>query len=138
MCKGRNFPPAGPVSIELAAVTRPIALFAQQVSSAMDDTRPNGQALFDARFHGNAMGRARGGYSMMADARGMEFTSGKLEKAENLDSNFFAEDMADETAAAEASAEKNKYGCNTNMVRAQSLESPPYDHHASRWPRQAC
>ena len=35
---------------------------------------------------------------MMADARGMEFTAGKLTAAQNLDSNFFAADMADETA----------------------------------------
>ena len=92
------------------------------VSSAMSDTRPNGRAMFDARFHGNAMGRARGGYSMMADARGMEFTAGKLTAAENLDSNFFAADMADETAAAEASAEKNKFGNNTNFSVFQSGE----------------
>ena len=52
---------------------------AWSVSSAMDDQRPNGQALLDARFFGQAMGRARGGYSMVADSRGMEFTAGKLE-----------------------------------------------------------
>jgi len=92
------------------------------VSSAMDDTRPNGQALFDARFHGNSMGRARGGYSMVADARGMEFTKGKLARAENMDSRFFAADMADETEAAELSAEKNKFGNNTNMAVFQSNE----------------
>ena len=85
------------------------------VSSAMDDTGPNGQAMFDARFFGQAMGRARGGYSMIADARGMEFTAGKLEKAKNMDSDFFAEDMSDETALAKASAEKNKFGNNTNF-----------------------
>ena len=85
------------------------------VSSKMDDTRPNGKAIFDARFSGNAMGRARGGYSMVADARGMEATAGKLQRAENMDSNYFAADMADETAAAEISAEKNKLGNNTNF-----------------------
>lgn len=90
------------------------------VSSAMDDPRPNGQALFDARFHGQSMGRARGGYSMIADSRGMEFTAGKLEKAANMDSDFFAEDMSDETALAKVSAEKNKFGNNTNMEVFQS------------------
>ena len=68
------------------------------------------------------MGRARGGYSMVADSRGMEFTAGKLAAAENMDSNFFAADMADETEAAEASAEKNKFGNNTNMAVFQSDE----------------
>jgi len=84
-------------------------------SSSMNDARPNGKALFDARFSGNAMGRAAGGYSMIADARGMEFTAGKLEAAQNMDSNFFASDMADETAAAEQSAMANKFGNNTNL-----------------------
>jgi hypothetical protein len=91
-------------------------------SSQMNDIRPNGKALFDARFSGNAMGRARGGYSMMADARGMESTAGKLQKAENMDSSWFATDMADETAAAEASAELNKYGTNTNFGSVNSAE----------------
>ena len=91
-------------------------------SSAMDDQRPNGQALFDARFHGQAMGRARGGYGMVSDARGVEFTSGKLKKAENMDSNFFAADMSDETAAAAASAEKNKLGNNSNLSAFQGDE----------------
>ena len=52
---------------------------------------------------------------MIADARGMEFASGKLTKAVNMDSDFFAADMADETAAAEKSADLNKYGNNTNF-----------------------
>lgn len=84
-------------------------------SSKMDDIRPNGKALFDARFSGNAMGRARGGYAMVADARGMEATAGKLERAQNMDSNFFASDMADETTAAAASAEANKLGNNSHL-----------------------
>ena len=45
----------------------------------------------------------------------MEFTKGKLEKAVNMDSDFFAADMADETEAAAKSAEANKYGNNTNL-----------------------
>jgi hypothetical protein len=92
-------------------------------SSQMDDTRPNGKSLFDARFSGNAMGRARGGYSMMADARGMEATAGKLQKAVNMDSNWFAADMADETAAAELSAEANKLGNNTNIGATVSVDA---------------
>jgi len=92
------------------------------VSSSMNDVRPNGQALFDARFHGGAMGRARGGYSMVADARGMEATAGKLEKAQNLDSAFWANDMSDETELARVSAEQNKFGNNTNMAVFQSNE----------------
>ena len=47
---------------------------------------------------------------------------GKLEKAVNMDSDFFAEDMSDETALAKDSAEKNKFGNNTNMAVFQSDE----------------
>lgn len=41
--------------------------------------------------------------------------SGGTKKAVNMDSAFFAEDMADETALAAESAEKNKFGNNTNF-----------------------
>lgn len=85
-------------------------------SSQMNDPRPNGRAMFDARFYGNAMGRAAGGYSMLWDPVGVAQNEGKVAAAENMDSNFFATDMADETAAASASAEKNKYGNNTNYT----------------------
>ena len=85
------------------------------VSSQMDDTRPNGRAMFDARFYGNAMGRARGGHSMVWDPMGVATTVGKLQKAENVDSAAWADDMADETAAAAESAELNKFGNNTNF-----------------------
>jgi hypothetical protein len=85
------------------------------VSSKMDDTRPNGKSLFDARFVGSPMGRARGGYSIVADARGIAATKGMTAKAVNMDSNFFAEDMSDETAAAKESAERNQFG-NTNLA----------------------
>jgi len=91
------------------------------VSSKMDDTRPNGKAMFDARFSGSPMGRARGGHAMVADARGIEFAGG-TQKAVNMDSNFFAADMADETAAAADSAEKNKYGNNTNFSSFQGVD----------------
>ena len=46
----------------------------------------------------------------------------KLKKAENMDSNFFAADMSDETAAAAASAEKNKLGNNSNLSAFQGDE----------------
>jgi len=91
------------------------------VTSAMNDPRPNGKSIFDARFVGNAMGRAAGGYAMMSDGRGMDASAGQLKKAQNMDSNFFAADMADETAAGAASAEKNKYGNNTELA---SFDNP--------------
>ena len=40
---------------------------------------------------------------------------GKLKKAENMDSSWFATDMADETEAGEQSAMANKLGNNTNL-----------------------
>lgn len=52
---------------------------------------------------------------MMQDARGIA-NAGGTEKALNMDSNFFAEDMADETAAGNESAIKNQYGTNTNLT----------------------
>lgn len=85
------------------------------VSSKMDDARPNGQSMFDARFVRSPMGRARGGHSMVQDARGIEAVKGQLKKAENMDSAYFAADMADETEAAEKSAMANKFGNNTNL-----------------------
>lgn len=91
-------------------------------TSQMNDERPNGRSIFDARFHHNAMGRARGGHSMTWDPTGVAAQRGKLQKAVNMDSAFFAEDMADETAAAEASADLNKYGNNTNMSSFQNNE----------------
>lgn len=74
--------------------------------------------MFDARFVESPMGRARGGRSMVWDSRGT-MNAGKTKKAENWDADVFAAEMADETEAAEASADKNKFGNNTN-VRAAS------------------
>lgn len=91
-------------------------------SSQMNDPRPNGRAMFDARFYGNAMGRAAGGYSMMWDPVGVAQKAGQVQAAVNMDSAFVASDMADETQAAAASAEKNKYGNNTNFDSFQSNE----------------
>ena len=53
----------------------------------------------------------------------MEATAGKLQKAVNMDSNWFAADMADETAAAEMSAEANKLGNNTNIGATVSVDA---------------
>ena len=90
-------------------------------SSQMNDPRPNGRSMFDARFVGSPMGRARAGRSIVWDPRGT-MNAGKTEKALNLDSNAFAADMADETAAAQASADKNKFGNNTNFSVFQNDE----------------
>ena len=84
-------------------------------TSQMNDPRPLGKSLFDARFVNSPMGRARGGYSMHVDARGIAQTKGQTAKAENMDSNWFANDMADETAAGNQSAMTNQYGQNTNL-----------------------
>ena len=40
------------------------------VSSAMNDPRPNGRSIFDARFSDHSVGRARGGRAMVWDSRG--------------------------------------------------------------------
>ena len=84
-------------------------------TSQMNDPRPNGKQIFDARHCGSPMGRARGGYSLMADARGIAATKGETAKAVNMDSNWFATDMADETAAAAESADRNELG-NQNLA----------------------
>ena len=84
-------------------------------SSQMNDPRPNGRSIFDARFVESPMGRARGGRSMVWDPKGT-MNAGGTKKAENWDSNVFAEEMSDETAAGLASAEKNAMGNNTNLA----------------------
>ena len=66
-------------------------------SSAMNDARPNGRALFDARFIHSPAARMRSG--KMFDPRGVVFGG---------DAMFAASEMADETNAAQASAEKYK------------------------------
>lgn len=83
-------------------------------TSQMNDPRPNGKSIFDARFVGSPMGRARGGRSMVWDPRGTANVGGPV-KAENRDSAWFANDMADETAAGNTSAIKNQFGQNTNF-----------------------
>ena len=84
-------------------------------SSQMNDPRPNGKSMFDARFANSPMGRARGGRSMVWDPRGTANVGGPV-KAENRDSAWFANDMADETAAGASSAIANQYGQNTNLT----------------------
>lgn len=83
-------------------------------TSQMNDPRPNGKSLFDARFVSSPMGRARGGRSMVWDPRGTANVGGPV-RAENRDSAWFAADMADETAAGNQSAIANQYGQNTNL-----------------------
>jgi len=64
------------------------------VTSAMDDPRPNGKAIFDARFVESPVGRARAGRSMVWDSRGTAH-SGSTKKAENWDAGAMA-DAAEE------------------------------------------
>ena len=59
---------------------------------------------------------------MVRDARGVEATKGQLKKAENMDSAWFANDMADETALATESAMKNQYGQNSNLQAFQNAD----------------
>lgn len=75
------------------------------VSSAMDDPRPNGAAIFDARFIQSPVGRARAGRSMMWDPRGTAHAGG-TQKASNIDSASWADNWSDETAAAKALMEE--------------------------------
>lgn len=90
-------------------------------SSQMNDPRPNGRSMFDARFIESPMGRARGGRSMVWDSRGTA-NAGKTQKAQNWDADVYALEMSDETAAAELSTEKNRFGNNTNMSVFQNNE----------------
>ena len=67
-------------------------------SSQMNDPRPNGRSIFDARFVESPMGRARAGRGSW-DPRGVVFGGDAL---------GMAAEMADETAAAAKSADKFK------------------------------
>jgi len=60
------------------------------VSSKMDDPRPNGKAIFDARFVESPVGRARAGRSMVWDPRGTAHAGG-TKKAENWDAGAMAD-----------------------------------------------
>ena len=106
-------------------------------SSQMNDPRPNGRSMFDARFVESPMGRARGGRAMVWDARGTKHAGG-TKAAENWDSAAFAVEMSDETAAAEASADKNKFGNNTNMAVFQSNELATAGMSALQRARDTC
>lgn len=59
------------------------------MSSKMDDPRPNGVSIFDARFINTPVGRARAGRSMVWDARGT-VDAGGTKKAENWDAGAMA------------------------------------------------
>lgn len=74
---------------------------AWSTSNAMNDPRPNGRAIFDARHVHSPVARtkAHGGHSSPWDPRGVVYGG---------DAMFAAADMADETLAAAASAESNK------------------------------
>jgi hypothetical protein len=60
------------------------------VSSKMDDPRPNGKAIFDARHIESPVGRARAGRSMVWDPKGTA-NAGETKKAENWDAGAMAE-----------------------------------------------
>ena len=70
------------------------------LSSQMNDPRPNGRCIFDARFIESPVGRSRAhGDGKVWDPRGVVFGGDAL---------AFAEEMRDETAAAKASADDNR------------------------------
>jgi hypothetical protein len=67
-----------------------LAPAAWSVSSAMADPRPNGKAIFDARFIESPVGRARAGRSMVWDPQGTAHAGG-TKKAENWDAGTYAD-----------------------------------------------
>ena len=75
------------------------------VSSAMNDPRPNGRCIFDARFTDSPMGRARKSDGIIWDPRAVVSPLGTTGKrgAQHIDARAFASDMADETQAADKS-----------------------------------
>lgn len=78
------------------------------VSSAMNDTRPNGRSIFDARFCDSPMGRARASGGVIIDPRALvsPFGTTGTKGAHSLDATIFAADMKDETDAAALSEKK--------------------------------
>uniref|UniRef100_A0A7S2G5P8 Uncharacterized protein n=1 Tax=Haptolina brevifila TaxID=156173 RepID=A0A7S2G5P8_9EUKA len=66
------------------------------LSSQMNDPRPNGVSIFDARFINTPVGRARAGRSMAWDPRGIA-SAGKTEKMKSIDAAAIAKDYEDET-----------------------------------------
>jgi hypothetical protein len=74
-------------------------------SSQMNDPRPNGCSIFDARFYQSPMGRSRASGGRIWDPNAIvsaQGTTGKI-GAESLDARAFAADMADETSTASKS-----------------------------------
>ena len=82
------------------------------VSSAMNDPRPFGRPIFDARFQHSPVGRARGHNGEISDPRGIVSPMGMMKGkgAVSYDAQAFAEDMADETALAAKSAKMFEKG----------------------------
>lgn len=57
-------------------------------TSKMNDPRPNGRFMFDARFVATPMGRARGGRAMAWDPRGTDqLHESKVRRFQNIDFN---------------------------------------------------
>lgn len=78
------------------------------VSSAMNDPRPNGRCIFDARHTDSPMGRARrtgASNGIIWDPRAVVSPYGTRSRhgAVHVGARAFAADMADETQAAEKS-----------------------------------
>jgi len=73
------------------------------VTSKMDDPRPNGRALFDARFVHTPMGRARAGRSLAWDPRGT-MNAGGAKAFENID---IVQKMAAQNASRVAAGTKS-------------------------------
>jgi len=89
------------------------------VSSKMDDPRPNGKALFDARFIETPVGRAKAGRSMVWDPRGTAH-AGETKKAENWDAAAMA-DAAEEDFAGMAKEWSAQEGAGTGVRQASGF-----------------
>ena len=83
-------------------------------TSQMNDPRPLGVSLFDARHRHHAMGRARSGRSLAWDPRGT-MNAGRTQRAQNIDSISAANANADMTNKSAQSAYYAEYfdGINT-------------------------
>ena len=77
-------------------------------SSQMNDPRPNGRSIFDARFMDSPMGRSRAGNGVIWDPRAIvsPFGTTGQKGAMSIDARTYATDMAVETALADKSMEK--------------------------------
>ena len=66
------------------------------ITSQMNDPRPHGVSIFDARFVNSPAGRARAGRSMVWDSRGT-VDAGSTTKAISIDAVSMANEYKDET-----------------------------------------